>query len=97
MGSKQSACSGSRPATPRESRICEDVVKTVARLKDRADEEYGLSMPRLSCLSRDRDHGTSQSSRLKCLFLGRSKQERAILCTLPQRINKANSDGYKPI
>lgn len=34
VGSKQSACSGSRAATPRESRICEDVVKTVARLKD---------------------------------------------------------------
>ena len=33
VGSKHSACSGSRPATPRERRICEDVVKAVARLK----------------------------------------------------------------
>ena len=34
VGSKQSACSGSMLATQRESRICEDVVNVVARLKD---------------------------------------------------------------
>ena len=39
MGSKDSSCSGSRPATPRERRICEDVVKAVTRLKDGAGKE----------------------------------------------------------
>lgn len=40
-GSKHSGCSrsGSRPATPRDRRICEDVVKNVARLKDEAGKE----------------------------------------------------------
>lgn len=39
VGSKDSSCSESGPATPRERRICEDVVKGVARLNDCADKE----------------------------------------------------------
>ena len=40
VGSKSLACSGSSPATPREMRMWEDVVKDVERLKDCASKEY---------------------------------------------------------
>ena len=59
VGSRESSCSGSRPATPRESRICEDVIRIVARLKERAVKEYVWSMSRLSCLSVNRVHRTN--------------------------------------
>ena len=47
--SESSACSGSRPATPREMRMWEDVVKDIARPKDCASKECVGS---LRCTSR---------------------------------------------